>query len=346
MTHKIMDNTTKENSTSFIFRAYIWDVNMVFSAVLAFVSIYILTAFFFYLAKTAKSKESLYQMSLERKFRVSSLGVCCLISFLFVVRNLNAIALLWFEKTYVSVSLNEKQLHDANEICKVLPRIGVGFLTSGITFVYLFLWLRQRVFYVHPSISVLNNKVVKTVSSISFYLWFAYFIACTFSYFFVVDYHFEPSGGCLIEKNTGRQYTYIVTSWAAYSVFMQIVLLGLFIYPITKRRMWNDSETKNPHLLRQVQKAVLLTSVCLLSDVASAIASNTLYKPNTNNVFIVYSINLFFNQLVTIACFNYWKKILWPWSIVNKSTVISKDKESQSISSNTAKKTVESNNVA
>ena len=326
-----MENTSYRNNSTFIFRDNIWKINLIFSAVLAFLSIYVLAAFLFYIAKKRKQKENFFQLSLEKKYRFLSLCLSCFIGFFAVVRHLNSIALLWFEKQALQSSLDQEDLLVAERRCEILPRIGVSFLTSGLTFVYLFLWFRQRIFYIHPSLSVLNSKVVSGLSSFSFALWLGYFIATTLSYFFIVRYHFEPFGGCLIVKETGQQYADIITSWAVFSVFMQMMLLGLFIYPIVKRGLWKDhSENLNPCLFKRVQKAVLLTSACLFSDIVSAIASNTLYTADTNNVFIVYSVNLLVNHLVTIACFDYWKLILWPWCIKTDSIDINKESKSPS----------------
>ena len=326
-----MINFSNFNETQYLFREHIWQANVIIDAVLMIISIYLATSLIFHKLKREETKkEKFFRLGLEDKFAVISKFICILIAFSSIYRNANSIVLLWVEKTAV---LNNSTMieYEVNTACKALPKIGNVALTIGFGLAYLFLWFRQRLFYIHPALKTLNNIKIRALSFGIIIIWFLYYLATMFSYFSIVRYEFHQQGGCVIVDSTSEAYGFIIIAWSAVSIIIQICLLGLFVYPILRKTSWGSK--KNIHLLKRVKKAVFLTAVCLITDGISVVVIVVLYVPNASSAFFIYNINLVINHLVTIACFDHWKELLWPWNVKSKAIFFANfRKEEQTLS--------------
>ena len=310
-----MKNRSNATDDMFSFIPELWTANLVISAILTVFSIYISAALIYHYVRVQRSKnEGFLMLSLEKKFSVISRCICIFIAVISVIRNINSIALLALEK----VAVDNKTMLPTNVMqnaCKVLPRVGISAVTLGTGLVYLFLWFRQRVFYIHPSINILNNRWVRGISMSIILVWFFYYIPSTLCYFTLVQYQFNEEGGCLVDNLTSRNYLFIIISWLIVSVIMQIALLGLFIFPIIKRTLWGNEEmSRHSMLLQRVKKAIIITIICLISDILSASVTWFLQRPNVTSLFVLYSLNLTINHLATVACFDNWKLMILPWN--------------------------------
>ena len=334
-----MANTTDLNETTFQFRPSIWISDLVISSILAFVTLYISVALLYHQVKVEKRfKESFFQLSLEKRYGLLSKYTCICIGFVSLIRLLNSIALLAVEGISVLYSSLTLQVDSAKTACEVVVAISNFALTFAGGLVYLFLWFRQRVFYVHSSLKILNNKCVRFFSFAIIFCWILGWISLIIAYLIVVRYRYDENGGCLLEQSTTLSYAYIIISWCILSIVMQIGLLGLFIYPILKRTLWINQQQQNGRndpLIKRVKKAVILASICLATDILSVLVLNLVKEENTNTTIFIYSINLLVNHLVTIACFDYWKKLLWPWNVRCNGITIYKTKLEKTLSSAT-----------
>ena len=303
------------NETIYRFRPGIWINDLVFSSFLALVSLYLAVALLYHQIKVEKRlKGGLFLLPIEKRYGVLSKCTCIAIAIASVIRHINSIGLLLVEGSAVYTNASMLQITAAGAVCDVLPPIGNVALTVGSGLVYLFLWFRQRVFYVHSSLKVLNNKYVTVFSFAVLFFWILFWISLIFAYFIKVHYRFDTMGGCLFEEGTDIPYAKIIIAWTAVSVLMQISLLGLFIYPIIKRTLWrNQLSDGNVSLMRRVKKAVILASVCFGTDIFSIVILILVYEENANSAIFMYSVNLVINHLVTIVCFDHWKKLLLPW---------------------------------
>ena len=70
---------------------------------------------------------------------------------------------------------------------------------------------------------------------------------------------------------------------------------------------------RSNRLIKRVKKPTLLASICLATDL-SILAAQFLLIKNTNAMTFSFSLNLEINLFVRIACFDHWKKMLWPWN--------------------------------
>ena len=220
---------------------------MTISAILTILTTHILTSLIYYDVKVINRKnQKILQLPLEKRFAVSFKYICILIAVISVIRNAYAVTLLLLEKTAISSNINMLQIYSLEMTCKILSRLADIFVTYGTAFVYLFLWLRQRVLYTHPSLNVLNNRMVKITSWGIILIWFLYCFSTFLSYVILVQYQFDLDRGFLIADDTIWTFAYIVISWTIVSVLMQMALLGLFIYPIIKRTLWRSKDA-NQH---------------------------------------------------------------------------------------------------
>ena len=315
-----MENHFLSNHTFFIFRPNIMFSNMIISAVLGVISSYLLTALIVYKVKIRKQKRHWLSTTIspENKFVVLSKTACIIIGIASFIRQWSAFGRMFIENSAIRNNYPNGSYLGLNieKVCDVFPALSNIALCSGNGLVFLFLWFRQRVFYVHPSMKSLNNKVVICVSSGIMGMWFLYYLFLSISYFFLVEYDFQKYGGCLAKESSYDSYTALTISYSVVSIVMQFLLLGLFIYPILKLTSWrkNHHRNRNSNLIQRVKKAVILTFICCFTDVATIITYRVFNAKNENGEFFDFNLNLMINHLVCIACFDQWKKILWPWN--------------------------------
>ena len=323
-----MNVTAPANSeTTFVFQINVWITNLVFHILLLAFSIYMITALIYHEVKVEKKRERFVEASTEKKYAMLSKLVCIFIGFMSLLRNLNSIGFLWME--IIAISKNSTFDEDLKLACQILPQSGNIILTLGLGFVYCFLWLRQRVFYIHPSLKVLNNLTTRILSSATAISWLIFFVSLFISYIIVVQYDLQAGGGCLVRKSIIYSYLAIILTWGVVSLLIQIALLGLFIYPIMKKVSWTDKNLDQTSvLIKRVKKAVYLTLTCLVSDIMSAALPTALFKENENFLFFFYSINLAVNHVVTVACFDHWKDLIWPWNVNKNKIAMTKKSES------------------
>ena len=312
-----MENISEFNqNSSFTFDEEIWLVDTIIDGILSVISAYLLAALLFYKIKLEqKISERFLRLTPEKRYGVLSTYLCIFIAAASLLCQTNAFARKWIEGNSVYANLSDAQLTMLQTMCTIIPTLSNFAFTFGSGMVYTFLWLRQRVFYIHPSLKVLNSRAIDIFSLSIIILWLVFYVSLYFAYFSLVHYHFIKNLGCVVEENSLVVYRQLITSWTIASIMMQIVLLTLFVYPIIKRTMWKSqlNRDRNICLLRRVKKAVVLTSICLGSDIAAVVATVLLLQKDASSVIFVFGVNLVINLLVTIACFDHWKKLLFPW---------------------------------
>ena len=312
-----MENISEVNQNSSIsFDQEFWLVDTIIIGILTLISAHVLVALLFYKIKLEQRiLEPFLRLAPEKRYGVLSTYLCIFIAAVSLLRQANALVRKWIERSSVYANLSDSQVIMLQHTCTIIPPLGNFALTLGSGMVYTFLWFRQRVFYIHPSLKVLNSRVIDIFSQSIIILWFVFYVSLYFAYFSLVHYHFIKELGCVVEEYSLVDYKQLITSWTIASIVMQVVLLLLFIYPILKRTLWKGqlNSDRNICLLRRVKKAVILTSVCLGSDIAAVVATLLLLQKDVSSVIFVYGVNLVVNLLVTITCFDHWKKLLFPW---------------------------------
>ena len=314
-----MENETDkpDNKTTFVFDSSTWLSNTIISGVLGVVSLYLLLALIFHQVKVEKpQKQRFFQLTQESKIAVLCKYCCITIGVAFFIRNWTA-----FGRELLDVNVFNNQSTDQNAsieyTCIILTRLTnlAGSFGSGL--VYLFLWFRQRVFYIHPSLKILNSTALQNFGNSVMVILLLYYVSLYFCYFILIHYHFTAQGGCLVEEDSYDVYSALLLSWSVTTIFVQIFLLGMFIYPILKRTVWLSQQHTNGSLclIKRVKKALILASICLITDLLLIVATKYTFIKNQTSGIYAYSLNFTVNHLVTIACFDHWKNLLWPWNL-------------------------------
>ena len=304
------------NETIYRFRPGIWINDLVIISFLTLVSLYLLVALLYHHIKVDNQHNgTFFCLSVEEKYSLLSKYACIFIAVASLLLHVSSITVRLIEGNAVFDNASMVQTVDIQIVCRAFPPIRNFAITFGSGLVYLFLWFRQRVFYVHSSLKILSNKCLRVFSFAVLVLWILLWISLVFSYLIEVQYRFDFRSGCLAEVGSDMPYFVLVFVWAAASILMQIALLSLFIYPILKRNLWRSHQQNQGYsrLMKRVKKAVILESICLGTDILSVVVLFLLYEENATQAIFMYSLNLVVNHLVVIGCFDCWKKLLWPW---------------------------------
>ena len=161
-------------------------------------------------------------------------------------------------------------------ICNILPRVGHMAIAVCGGSIILFLWFRQIVFYVDSAAEMINTKFAKLFSYFVLFFYVLCWCGESLAYLITVRYAATSYGVCIVEdENQGSSYTLIILSWMLLSILMQILLLGLFIYPIYLLRKHPDLQqneliTSNK-LRNKVNKAAVLASTCVATDLLTIV---------------------------------------------------------------------------
>ena len=316
-----MENSTYFNNASFFtFRQGFWISDLVFSYVFLIVSLYLLVALVYHHIKVEKPmKAKFLQLKLGKKYRVLSKYTCILIGIFPTIRCLCDIGMRSVEWNVAFSNKPVQPTNSAEIACNVLPQVSAAAVSFGYFFVYVVLWLRQKMFYIHPTLKILYNNKLKVFSFSILLCYLLLAISFFTTHLVIAQYALNKAGFCLLEVDTKTAMSYfqLTVAWNILSILMQILLLGLFIYALLKQSSWNKNKEgkQNHRMLQVVKNAVILASVSLVTDILTVISLNLLFDEDKNNPSFMYNVNLVIDHLVTIGCFGFWRKLLWPWSI-------------------------------
>ena len=316
-----MQNVSNGNQT-YNFNYDIWLANVIISGICTILSAYITTALIYHETRIELRNDKFSRLSMEHKFALISRLLCILIAVILLIQSITTCILLSMaEIREDSTGIISMAHRNATELqCEVLVKLATVLLTLGIGLAYLFLWFRQRIFFVHPSLKVLSNKFVKSISFSIIIVWLIYYASSITYYLILVQHHFKHE--CLIVQSARNYYLYFIVSWIIVNIVMQIGLLALFVYPFLKKGFWKThKDSRNLQLIRRMKKAVALTSACLISDIVTAAVAFILSKLDGSRLFTVIHINLLGNLLVSVGCFDNWQQLLCPWQLKPKKTL-------------------------
>ena len=159
-----MENLTHFFNASYTFNQEIWISDFVLSCILLIISLYLLVALMYHQITAEKpSKARFFQMTLETKYRVLSKYTCILIGIFSVIRCIGDIVVKTMESNSI-FSESAQPTKAAAVSCNVETKIAISALYSANVFVYVYLWLRQSIFYVQSTLKVLYNKKLKAFS--------------------------------------------------------------------------------------------------------------------------------------------------------------------------------------
>ena len=221
----------KKVTTPFKFRRAIWINDMVFRSILSVILLYLLIALLYHQIKFERPRttERFSQSSVRRRYERLSRYVCNLIAFASFCRPATGII--------GGISETNKQILSDESIelcCNIIRPLANIAVTAGMGLINLFLWLRQRVFYVDSSMRVINNKCLQIFSFCFIIIWVLFWIFLYFVYFIKISYRYDDAGICQYVLDSGIHCDYalaLIIPWTVMSILIQLCLLGLFTYP-------------------------------------------------------------------------------------------------------------------
>ena len=120
----------------------------------------------------------------------------------------------------------------SSQLCQIICKLTYAMYILVLYLVNVFLWLRQRTFYVHKMLNVSYNIKIKIISFASI---FFVTIIWVFAYIYhahAIDY-FSTSNGCEDKPNIERDPVKLL-SIVLPVLFMHSLLLGLFAYALLR----------------------------------------------------------------------------------------------------------------
>ena len=311
-----MESLTCFNESAFKFKYELWVTDFSICSILTVVSLYLSVALISHRIHIDGSKRQFLQFFLERRFDALSKCISTLIAIASLVGNTFCTARLILERITISYNAIWPQ-----NFTKIFCGLGQKLLILGYCIccflVILFLWIRQRIFYVDSPMGKMDSTLAKRFSIVVLIMYNLIGISVIIVFLASVQYRYiAVTGTCALKINNHLQFAVLVSIWTLVTFLMQIALLGLFIYPICQTNsLQKQKQNKNLLKLRKkVIKAAILASICTVSDCLFGIVLYSLHDENTTTLSFPFSINLFINLSVTIACFDCWKKLIWPWS--------------------------------
>lgn len=309
-----MNNSSITNKTDNYFHIREELIGYIINGFVASVAVYLIIVLSICLSKI-NLRRSLHNVSQEKKQSIISKILCLLVAFCILFRTLSYFG--YAEMRYwttVSNKFDEDDRKFADTSCNVILSIDVFSLTIGTGLVYAFLWLRQRIFYINPGLKSITNKFTTVLSTVIIFAWFLYFLTSLTLYLIFVRYRFDSEYLCVTTDDTSRSSIYsILISWIIATLIMEIVLLGLFIYPLIKHNKWkqNSSLTSKSSnlLLHRIRKATLLTMIASVSDILGFVTSFFVRGPIS---IVIFNLSLLLNLFSAIGCFDNWRNMIFP----------------------------------
>lgn len=311
--------TTTDSSENYVIDRGIWTVNFVVCiAGIAFSAYVTLSLLMYQYIRYRRVKRECKRNIQERRLSMQARVLCILVAlFATIFSALKLINLL--------IERDANNGINSHRNCSLLWQITTATLFLSSFFAYLFLWTRQRVFYIHKALSQLNSKVLYISSYAILVFWIVYCIIATGTVFVVFQYEFWPNIGCLVVPGTGRGLQFLSASFVIVCAFMQFSLLVLFIYPIVKRSSIRISDNSRrsqsesgdsrsaARVMRRIKKAIAIAIVCIVTDIISPILATFLSSRERSSFTSTYVINLCINMISLILCFDNWRHMLFPW---------------------------------
>ena len=246
--------------------------------------------------------------AIEQNIRISRLlRIFCLVAAVFALSHHFVV----FTSYFVSSDSNT---------CRAFGILWLATYTLGLLATYIFLWTRQHTLNTSINLSELRKKVVIFLS------WSALVILVLGIVMVVLAgsrlIHFSS---CMANQNSEDKeqlYTIILSGiLVCLTLIGQGQLLALFIFPLIHQHYRMDSTLhecrsrrttttpRNCSRIAIVQRCVAAAVVCVITDVAAAIATIIVQHPAAQ---LMYDFNLLVNVVCCVLIFPKWKQILFP----------------------------------
>nr|XP_039251604.1 uncharacterized protein LOC120329057 [Styela clava] len=219
--------------------------------------------------------------------------------------------------------------------CERITDISIAVRLISRCAIYVFLWLRQRILYEHPSTRRFAGKYVNFISWTSLLVIISTFGGLFWASIFPSNYEASPYG-CVRNPDSSSNGTagYILGTGL---ILAQLLLLGLFIYPMVRGRVALQNTCKNANGIKQqkhirnvfccfqdhetkssdsvvimIRRSVLCTIIAALSDFGSAVIKVFISSDTVPHSIMttIYSTSTLINIFCAISTFEMYVSIL------------------------------------
>ena len=295
-------------------------INITVSILISFISLYVLLAFVYYEVKLRKQKNFHFTAMLrEKKYKFLSKAFCLIAALLSTIFNtmMTVRRYLTFQAMHGNAGM--EQNYEKLYWCQFVSHSIVSLYVLSYSSVILFFWCRQRIFYSKASLSILNNRTVRYVSTASLIVWFFLFlIPSHICYYAFVKHEFDNNSGCSFSKQTSKKFCIILVVFVLVNALMHIILLALFVYPISKRQKLLRRDRATSNVFKRVTKAIIFAVIFLFSDFFTVVVVLGISVSTGFEISLFFNINLTIHLFLVIASFDRWRKMLFPWKVTSK----------------------------
>ena len=225
------------------------------------------------------------------------------------------LALVRFGLELVEIELGQS----SSTICDPIRKSKGVLQCAVITCLYLVLWLRQRKFYRTPAMLHLSNKIIRFFSR-SVIIIMAIASVLTIS-LYVATRGYQSSGrGCIVQWSSIRTKVRELPGLLQFifTTLFQVILLGLFIYPLQKHRVAMKSVVSSgPNKeIDVIKRITIATLVAMITDgVAGLIALFAFANSFEVLDHLVYDVDMLVNLLAIICSFADWRTQMAPFLV-------------------------------
>ena len=324
-------NRTSDTTTLFIrWQHWNWIVPELVNIVLMLLTLWILFSLIRYGNKSKK-----WISSRERNFEKLNAGLVLMAAVTCAVTAL-------FRLINSQVVINIGYAYNENRQCEIVSDVSVAMFALSTLSVYIYLWIRQSVFYRNEMLKTDFSKGLKFFSYLSIFLILFGGVGLLIINTMHTNYFSTPTG--CIYKSTGSNLDLtIVIVGSLVSLLGQGTLVGLYVYPLLLHNKQNnsnkglvcgcfgkirnevDQESQVSHQeARQIRRAKKINSIMYRTVVFSVIivVTNISFLFLTTYVFtgnvnrrlptMIYDLATFLNLAFVVSSFVGWKTMTFP----------------------------------
>ena len=284
-----------------------WIVSVIVDVILISLTFWMLTSLIHYGYKTKKWRKT---SSHEHVLNSGLIYICV------IACAISCILRYTFSLTLLNIGYETNQ----SRICIVISHSAFFFHISAYFFVTLFLWLRQRVFFINQLLNIHYNSVIKffSLACIIIFSSYGFFVIV---YTFCVEQLASGIQGC--KPTVEHIATVYLASGIAWSVVSQAVLVGLLVYALTQVKAFQTNMTQKLKISKNVsvtekrtskiqyilQRTVTIAVISIVFNILLQIISFLMLKQYFRFSVMIYDIVLFLNLLLLIFSFSSYKDI-------------------------------------
>ena len=315
-----------------------WIIPEVINGVLILLTLWIFLSLIFFGVKSKKWKKAM-QNNFEKLSGGSVLTAA-------VVCALVTLGRLVVSQFVINVGFSES----SDEICEAVTDAGIVLYCATLFAVYVFLWLRQSIFYTNSMLNTEYSKLLRFFSGLSIVFIFVGGLVALLINTIPVNY---PSTieGCTYKAVDSTFDAILVAICTLVLLTGQITLVALFVYPLRKRSdqecfscaddctttvrsdypsksqsdIANVTENLDEHINEKsrpnkhksqinciMRRSVVFATIAIATDICFLLVSTYALPHSTHRRIptILYDVSSFLNLVFVVSSFICWKKIL------------------------------------